>query len=91
MNNNTSIGYFLFENLLIIISKNYNVSQKKLFSAFQEGIRDYRNFIFLQDEVIDNDIDWVSQIENSGNILAQSNKHYKNAIFSLLKVFPADH
>lgn len=91
MKKENSIGFYLFQNLLLIISTGYKINDKNIFSAFQHGVKEYRDFVFLQDGVIDNDIDWVSQVENSANILAQTNQHYKNAIFSLLKVFPADH
>ncbi|KQS89155.1 hypothetical protein [Chryseobacterium sp. Leaf394] len=91
MKNENSIGFYLFQNLLLIISTGYKIDNKSVFSTFQNGVKEYRNFVFLQDGIIDNDIDWVSQVENSENIFAQSNQHYKNAIFSLLQIFPTDH
>ena len=86
-----SIGFYLFQNLLLIISTGYKINDKNVFSAFQNGVKEYRDFVFLQDGVIDSDIDWVSQAEDNGNILAQSNQHYRNSIFSLLEIFPSNH
>lgn len=91
MKKESSIGYYLFQNLLLIISTGYKINDKSKFSTFQHGVKEYKDFVFLQDGVIDNDVDWVSQVENNENALAQSNQHYKNAIFSLLQIFPADH
>ncbi|KQT16503.1 hypothetical protein ASG31_13410 [Chryseobacterium sp. Leaf404] len=91
MKKENSIGFYLFQNLLLIISTGYKIDDKKKFSAFQNGVNEFKDFVFLQDGIIDNDIAWVSQFENNTNILAQCNQHYKNAIFSLLQIFPSDH
>lgn len=91
MKNTQSVGFHLFQNLLVIVSKNYRIDNHHTFNLFQEGVKEFKDFIFLQDTLIDQEIDWLSQTENTSNTLTKINNHYKKAIISLLKVFPENH
>lgn len=91
MKNTESKGFYLFQNLLLIVSKNYSVDNNQKLAYFQTGVKEFKDFVFLQDLIIDQDIDWLIYKEKKTNILTQTNTHYKNAIISLLKVFPEDH
>lgn len=91
MEKNSSIGYYLFENLLQIISKNFKISSKENFLQFEKGVKHYKQFVFLQDQIVDSDIDWVSQFLNNENILLDYTSHYRKAINHLSKTFAEDH
>lgn len=91
MKNKKSIGSFLFENIVQIISNNFKIIDLELFDFFQKGSKYYKQFIFLQDQIIDNDVDWVSQHETNSSILGDYTSDYRNAIVSLGKVFSESH
>ena len=91
MEKKTSVGYFLFENILSIISTNFKITDQNLFELFQKGTHHYKQFVFLQDQIVDQEVNWVEQFENSKNILFKSNSNYQNSFFQLINIFPQNH
>ena len=75
MKKTESVGFYLFQNLLLMISQNYAVNDHQLLNQFQKGVKHYKDFVFLQDMLIDNDVDWLSQYDSKENILTEINSH----------------
>jgi len=75
MKNTESKGFYLFQNLLLIVSKNYSVDNNQKLVYFQTGVKEFKDFVFLQDVIIDQDIDWLIYKEKKTNILTQTNTH----------------
>ena len=81
----------LFQNLLELVSSNFTISSENNFSQLKDGVNQFTQFIFLQDALIDEDVNWVEQYDKKDNVLVDINKSYRNAIRYLQKVFSDDH
>lgn len=81
----------LFQNLMEMISFNYTIDSKAKFNSLHFGVQLFTKFVFLQDTLIDEDINWMKQYEKKENILYDINSSYRGAFFQFNQVFEEDH
>ena len=66
-----------------MVAENYTINSKEKLEVFQSGVSQFTQFIFLQDSIIDNDINWINEFENKENSLYKSNQMFRTAIQNL--------
>lgn len=81
----------LFQNLLMMVSENYEIISDKKHEIFNEGVQQYTQYVFLQDAIIDNDVNWSAEQEEDTNILQRLSLNYRYAIQNLTFVFDVHH
>lgn len=87
----TTVSAALFQNLIQLVSSNYNINSSNNLKDFQEGVTLFTTYIFKQDLLVDNEIDWVSQYTSQQNILNEISFSHRMGIQKLSKVFNFDH
>ena len=86
-----SVSADLFTNLIGMVMENFTVDNTSKLQDFQQGVSQFTAYIFLQDTLIDDEIDWVNETKKDALHLSKLNSVYRQAIINLLKVFPEDH
>lgn len=87
----TTVSADLFKNLINMVAENYTINSKEKLEVFQSGVSQFTQFIFLQDSIIDNDVNWIKEFENKENNLYTSNHMFRTAIQNLGLIFPTTH
>lgn len=81
----------LFQNLIKMVSGNYTIHSEEKFQIFNEGVQQFTQYIFLQDALIDGDVNWVEDYQREERILININILYRFAVQNLTKVFGHNH
>ena len=87
----TTVSADLFKNLVAMVAENYTINSAETLENFQYGVSKYTQYIFMQDPLIDNEVNWEHEYKSQENILAELNQTYRDAINKLCTVFPSDH
>ena len=80
-----------FQNLIQLVAHNFTIDSEENYNSLCYGVNFFTKFIFLQDGLIDEDIDWVQQFDSKENILYDINSSYRKSFHHLNKVFNQDH
>ena len=88
----TSASGKLFKELLKMVFNKFEVKDLEKFRTFSSAVEYYTQYIFQQDKIIDNDINWSVDRENVKNsTLYLSHQFHQSAIKLLSNVFPDNH
>lgn len=81
----------LFQNLILMVLDNYKVDSSEKLRLLQVGVTQYTQYIFLQDKLVDDDVNWLQEYKSDDNVLLSLNFLLRGATINLNSVFEISH
>lgn len=82
----------LFKELLTMVFSYFKIENPHIFPKFSKGVEFYTQYLFLQDQIIDQEIDFIKEgREEEDSTLFYCHQFHQKSIVSLVQVFPKDH